>query len=120
MRDGMSCTECGMTNDAHIAEHGCSLHVHRNTPGSLYSEETGVCVTLCIPCHGPKPKSAPGTNPSGRSPHKQARIHIALADVGEARAAQLAQDFTQYVNDAVRMRLEAEGMWPPPLRTRPG
>ncbi len=48
-----------------------------------------------------------------RKPYKQARIRISLANIAEERAAEMAQDFTQYVNDAVRMRLEAEGKWPP-------
>ncbi len=63
-----------------------------------------------------KPRK-PTTNPStGRKPHKQARIRLPIAEAAERRAAQLVQDFNQYVNDAVRMRLEAEGAWPPPPR----
>lgn len=53
------------------------------------------------------------SEPTDRRPFKPARIRQALAVVAEARAAELAQDFTQYVNDAVRLRLEAEGRWPP-------
>jgi dGTP triphosphohydrolase len=49
-----------------------------------------------------------------RKPFKVARIRIVLADAVDRRTEHLAQDFTQYVNDAVRMRLEAEGAWPPP------
>lgn len=52
--------------------------------------------------------------PEKRKPFKPARIKMALAELAETRAEQLAQDFTQYVNDALRMRLEQEGMWPPP------
>jgi hypothetical protein len=48
-----------------------------------------------------------------RKPFKNARIRIRLAEAAEKRAEELAQDFTQYVNDAVRMRLEEEGVWPP-------
>ncbi|MBA4187549.1 MAG: hypothetical protein C0467_05975 [Planctomycetaceae bacterium] len=48
-----------------------------------------------------------------RKPFKPARIRAALAKAAEQRAAELAQDFTQYVNDSVRMRLESEGHWPP-------
>jgi hypothetical protein len=59
-----------------------------------------------------KPKK-PAGNPDPRKPYKMVRIRIVLADVGERRAEQLAQDFTQYVNDALRVRLEAEGCWPP-------
>ncbi len=60
------------------------------------------------------PADKPAADPeSYRKPFKPARIKIALAEVAEARAAELAQDFTQYVNDALRMRLEQEGRWPP-------
>ena len=59
-----------------------------------------------------KPKKTAG-NPDPRKPYKMVRIKIVLALAGEKRAEQLAQDFTQYVNDAVRMRLEADGHWPP-------
>jgi hypothetical protein len=59
--------------------------------------------------------------PSGepRKPYKVARIKIVLADAVDRRVETLAQDFTQYVNDAVRMRLEAEGAWPPPPPKKP-
>lgn len=63
--------------------------------------------------HMGKKKTSPG---EPRKPFKVARIRIVLADAAERRAAHLAQDFTQYVNDAVRMRLEAEGEWPPPRK----
>lgn len=53
------------------------------------------------------------TPESYRRPYKQARVRLALAELAEQRAEELAQDFTQYVNDAIRMRLEAEGKWPP-------
>lgn len=49
-----------------------------------------------------------------RKPFKPARIRGVLAEAAERRAEELAQDFTQYVNDSVRMRLEQEGRWPPP------
>lgn len=54
------------------------------------------------------------TNEEYRKRFKPARIRWSLAEPATTRAEQLAQDFTQYVNDAVRMRLEAEGLWPPP------
>lgn len=54
------------------------------------------------------------TDESYRRRFKPARIRDSLATIATERAANLAQDFTQYVNDAVRMRLEAEGVWPPP------
>lgn len=47
-RDG-ACTECGMTNDQHIAEFGHQLHVHRKIRGRRYRAEE--CVALCRPCH---------------------------------------------------------------------
>lgn len=62
--------------------------------------------------HMSKPKKTGGT-PDPRKPYKVARIRIVLADQADRRALEMAQDFTQYVNDAVRMRLEAEGFWPP-------
>ena len=53
------------------------------------------------------------TPESYRKPTKPARIRQQLAEAVERRIEDLAQDFTQYVNDAVRMRLESEGFWPP-------
>jgi len=61
-----------------------------------------------------KPQPADVDREKYRKPFKPARVKGVLAEAAEARAAQLAQDFTQYVNDALRMRLEAEGCWPPP------
>ncbi len=58
-------------------------------------------------------KSAEPT-PEPRKPYRPIRLREVLAAAAEARAASLVQDLTQYVNDAVRMRLEAEGHWPPP------
>lgn len=54
-RDGYACVECGMTNEEHVATFGSILQVHRLVPGSHYTLDG--CVTLCIPCHGPKPRS---------------------------------------------------------------
>lgn len=64
-RDGMCCTKCGMTNDAHLKRTGKQLEVHRVRPGSAYSTEPGACVTLCRSCHGPEPRSPRGTYPNG-------------------------------------------------------
>ncbi len=47
---------------------------------------------------------------------KPVRIRLSLAAAAQSRAEELAQDFTQYVNDALRMRLESEGRWPPPRK----
>jgi DNA-binding XRE family transcriptional regulator len=62
-RDGMRCTECGITNEAHVALHGRSLEVHRVSPGSAYTLDG--CVTLCRACHNPKPKSPHGVFGTG-------------------------------------------------------
>jgi hypothetical protein len=59
------------------------------------------------------PKKTTTGKPDTRKPFRMIRVRIVLADAGEKRAQELAQDFTQYVNDALRMRLEAEGCWPP-------
>lgn len=78
-RDGMCCTQCGLTNDQHKEKTGKQLDVHRVVPGSIYSVEPGVCATLCRTCHGPKP----------RRPHGQGDTHRALIpdDLYEALAA---------------------------------
>jgi hypothetical protein len=47
-----------------------------------------------------------------RKPFKQVRVKLALAEAAEDAAEALVQDLTHWVNDAVRMRLEAEGRWP--------
>lgn len=59
-----------------------------------------------------KPK--PPVAYDARVENKPIRIRGVLIAAVEERAAELVQDATQYVNDAVRMRLEAEGKWPPP------
>ena len=67
----------------------------------------------------PKSNASAGKQPeqrpdeSYRKAFKNARIPRKLAEVATTRAEELMQDFTQYVKDAVRMRLEAEGKWPP-------
>jgi len=59
-----------------------------------------------------KPK--PPVAYDARAVTKPIRIRGALVPVAESRAGELVQDLTQYVNDSLRMRLEAEGFWPPP------
>lgn len=54
-----------MTNGEHVELTGKQLDVHRTSPGSVYSTDPGVCVTLCRSCHGPKPKRPRGTYPNG-------------------------------------------------------
>lgn len=61
----------------------------------------------------PKPDAKPKDLEVYRKAFKNARIPLKLAEVATERAEELMQDFTQYVKDAVRMRLEAEGKWPP-------
>ena len=64
-----------------------------------------------------KPKAAakPGVDRERyRKPFTPVRIRHALAVVAKERAESLAEDLAQYVNTALRMRLEAEGLWPPP------
>ena len=48
-----------------------------------------------------------------RKAHKMVRIRIRLAEVAERAAQGLEQDLTQYVNDALRERLERAHLWPP-------
>ncbi len=72
-RDGHCCAKCGMPNATHFHHYGKSLDVHRVVPGSEYSLEPGVCLTLCKICHGPKPKSPPGT-------HTNKQWFVRLAD----------------------------------------
>lgn len=72
--------------------------------------------TQTVPMGRKKQKSGNEQKPDleqYRKPFRNARIRMLLAEVAEARSLELAQDFTQYVNDAVRMRLEQEGWWPP-------
>lgn len=61
-RDGYRCVQCGLTNDDHIRIHGAALQVHRKIPGGQYAVDD-TCETLCIPCHGPKPRRRRGVGP---------------------------------------------------------
>lgn len=58
-------------------------------------------------------------SPESRSqrykPHRSVRIREQLAVQADLLAARLAHDnLTQVVNDALREKLEREGLWPPP------
>jgi len=48
-----------------------------------------------------------------RKPFRPARIRMVLAVLAEEAAAENAEDFTHWINGAVRMRLESVGKWPP-------
>lgn len=96
----MRCTECGTSNDDHIAFTGRALDVHRLNPGSPYSVEG--CVSLCRSCHGPKPKSVPCV-----------RIREPLAAQLLLLTDRNATDFTEEINRAVREMLVREHLWPP-------
>lgn len=52
-RDEYRCTECRMTNVAHLRRWGRSLEVHRIVPQSEYGFDG--CTTLCKMCHSAKP-----------------------------------------------------------------
>jgi hypothetical protein len=67
-RDGMRCVECSMTDARHRQIFGRAIEVHRVNPGSEYSTEPGVCVTLCKDCHAGKPVSRPHTSGKTRHP----------------------------------------------------
>lgn len=53
-----------------------------------------------------------------RKPFTPVRIRGVLAEPAKEAATALAQDFSVWVNEAVRQRLAAEGRWPPPARPR--
>ncbi len=50
-RDGNRCVVCRIDEQTHEKRYGQILDVHRIVPGSDYSTEPGVCVTLCKVCH---------------------------------------------------------------------
>jgi transcriptional regulator with XRE-family HTH domain len=50
-RDGARCVVCRLDAATHQKRYGQILDVHRIVPGSNYSAEWGVCVTLCDVCH---------------------------------------------------------------------
>ncbi len=110
-RDGNSCTKCGMHNAEHLMQFGFSLDVHRTTPGSEYSLEEGVCVTLCRPCHGPEPRRPHG---SVERTHRMVRIRPAIAAVVHELCETYCYTFNEFVNEALRMRLEKEGCFAKP------
>ena len=54
------------------------------------------------------------TGDQTRKPYKFVRIKHLFLDAARAASEEIGHDLTQYVNDALRMRLAAEGRWPPP------
>src|SRR5262249_2633360 len=50
-RDGNRCVVCDIDEQIHEKRYGRILDVHRIVPGSNYSTDWGVCVTLCEVCH---------------------------------------------------------------------
>lgn len=86
-RDGHCCTECGTTSDQHRARYGRTLEVHRLKPGSEYTVDG--CVTLCKPCHGPKPRRARGTVPVVRVERSLKRLLTQLAVYHRVTIAEL-------------------------------
>jgi hypothetical protein len=113
-RDGYRCTDCGMTNDEHLARHGKSLHVHRLVPGSRYAISGGV--TLCYSCHSTKPRCAPGTAVSQYRTGVTLHIWIppALREAIDALATEKRRALTTEVIIALEKHLTDEGKWPPP------
>ena len=73
----------------------------------------GVMLASAINVMGRKKNPTGKPDEAYRKQFKPVRIKMALAGPATAAANDLAQDFTQYVNDALRMRLQAEGRWPP-------
>jgi cytochrome c553 len=123
-RDGFRCTECGMTNEEHLRQYESSLEVHRVTPGSPYAVDES-CITLCVPCHGPKPK-----RPRGSLPYGVVRLPEELVRMMKAIAAWRGVKFFDYLNDTARPLAEADfdemvaanrpfRNWPPPGQPPP-
>ena len=103
-RDGYSCVECGMTESEHIERFGKKLDVHRLVPNSAYSIDG--CETLCRACHGPKPKSPPGTT-------GLIYVHID-PDLGKAFEELLAKSrlsIKAQLEIILEKHLEEQGLW---------
>jgi hypothetical protein len=115
LRDGMRCTQCGITNAQHLAAHGRSLHVHRLTPGSHYTVEG--CVTLCFACHGPHPRLPHGA-PDIEHPGIRATLTPDLYDALALYLAslELRPSLSSVVRLAIEQLLRSKGYWPPGQR----
>ena len=110
-RDGMRCTKCGLSDAEHRKRHRRTLDVHRLAPGGLYA--VGDCVTLCKACHAPEPKRAKGQPDLATGAHLFRFVDI-RPRLAAAALAFVGRDLTQFVNDALRERLERLSRWPPP------
>lgn len=60
----------------------------------------------------PKETKAPSRKEQ-RKPARMVRVRELLALAGDKLAERLAKDLTEIVNDALREKLEREGLWPP-------
>lgn len=114
-RDGYRCVECGMTNDEHRSRFGRQLEVHRKTPGNVYAADD--CVTLCRPCHHPKPRRRRGS-PDLAKPVQTASIQIERELLTKAKQMAVIKNSghgrcspAKYINDVLRQHIEAE-YWP--------
>jgi hypothetical protein len=106
-RDGHRCTNCGMTDQQHKATFGGSLEVHRISPGSPYTVNGSV--TLCKPCHGPKPKSPPGS-PLGKTFILPDELNSRLRELARRHRRKLKVE----LSIAVEQYLARHNLWPPP------
>jgi hypothetical protein len=102
-RDGYCCVECGTTNDEHVAEHGSILQVHRLEPGAPYSADG--CVTLCKPCHGPKPRLPHGVR---RRREGLVRLPVQVAELAERLAGSFGESVPDYLSKLLLPILENE------------
>lgn len=119
-RDGMKCTQCGMTNDEHFLQYGCRLEVHRLSPGSPYTVDG--CVTLCKPCHGPQPRSAryrPGVVAPSRRNDLAVKVNTQVVRACRIVAAFRCQTLSEYLSEILApiisqdLEQHKRGEWPP-------
>jgi len=61
----------------------------------------------------PRKPTSPKSTEQYRKPARMVRVRERLAQQGELLAERLAKDLTEIVNDALRVALEKEGLWPP-------
>lgn len=109
-RDGYVCVECGMTNEQHIAAYGSSLQVHRKIPGGEYTLDG--CETLCIPCHGPKPRKYYGVRGCN---YKIVRLPEEWMDVVRKLAKMRGQPMTWFLISAIKKQADDAGILHPKM-----